>query len=95
MTFGGAFSNHLAATAASGKIMDFKTIGVIRGHEKRQNPTLQFCKDKGMILFQSADQFIVKDTNDFHSTLKNKFGNFIPFLKEELILMLSEVALKF
>ena len=77
LTFGGAFSNHLAATAASGKIMDFKTIGVIRGQEKRQNPTLQFCKDKGMILFPvSRSIYRKKDTNDFHSTLKNKFGKF-------------------
>ena len=31
LTFGGPFSNHLAATAAAGKIMGFETIGIVRG----------------------------------------------------------------
>ena len=33
ITFGGAFSNHIAATAAAGKIAEFETIGIIRGEE--------------------------------------------------------------
>lgn len=33
LTFGGAFSNHIAATAAAGKLCGFKTIGIIRGEE--------------------------------------------------------------
>ncbi|PIX11595.1 MAG: 1-aminocyclopropane-1-carboxylate deaminase, partial [Flavobacteriaceae bacterium CG_4_8_14_3_um_filter_31_8] len=33
LTFGGAFSNHIVATAVAGKIMGFNTIGVIRGDE--------------------------------------------------------------
>jgi 1-aminocyclopropane-1-carboxylate deaminase len=51
LTFGGAFSNHIAATAAAGKEFNFKTIGIIRG-EKYQilNPTLKFASDCGMLL---------------------------------------------
>ena len=33
LTFGGAYSNHIAATAYAGQQNGFKTIGVIRGEE--------------------------------------------------------------
>ena len=49
LTFGGAFSNHIAATAAAGKENNFKTIGIIRGEEYSElNPTLKFATDCGM-----------------------------------------------
>ena len=77
LTFGGAFSNHLAATASAGRIQGFKTIGVVRGDEKVQNPTLQFCQDQGMNLFPvSRATYREKDTVHFHETLKQKFGDF-------------------
>jgi len=51
LTFGGAFSNHIAATAAAGKEHGFKTIGIIRGEEHEElNPTLKFATDCGMLL---------------------------------------------
>ena len=53
-TFGGAFSNHLAATAAAGKWAGVSTIGFVRGEELSQkalNPTLTFCQAEGMKLF--------------------------------------------
>ena len=31
LTFGGAFSNHIHACAAAGKLLNFKTRGIIRG----------------------------------------------------------------
>ena len=51
LTFGGAFSNHIAATAAAGQEFNFNTIGIIRG-EKYQtlNPTLKFASDCRMQL---------------------------------------------
>ncbi len=52
LTFGGAYSNHIAATAAAGKEAGFKTIGIIRGEEHEElNPTLKFATDCGMQLF--------------------------------------------
>lgn len=49
LTFGGAYSNHIYATAAAGKIFGFKTIGVIRGEEHLPlNPTLSFAGKCGM-----------------------------------------------
>lgn len=54
LTFGGAFSNHIAATAAAGKALNVPTIGIIRGEElenpKNFNPTLHYAKTCGMEL---------------------------------------------
>ena len=52
LTFGGAYSNHIHATAAAGTLFGFKTIGVIRGEAHLPlNPTLSFAKRNGMELF--------------------------------------------
>ena len=53
-TFGGAYSNHLAAVAAAGKKVGMPTIGFVRGEElaqKERNPTLAFCEAEGMRLY--------------------------------------------
>lgn len=51
LTFGGAYSNHIAATAAAGKMFGFETIGVIRGElVKPLNPTLSLAQQQGMHL---------------------------------------------
>lgn len=51
LTFGGAFSNHITATAAAGKYLGFKTVGIIRGEEHLPlNASLQFAVDAGMQL---------------------------------------------
>ena len=65
LTFGGAFSNHLTATAAAGKKMNIQTHGVIRGEElknKPLNPSLSFCKENGMKLhFISRENYPLKE----------------------------------
>ena len=52
ITFGGAFSNHIAATAALGKEYNLNTLGVIRGEELQdkwqENPTLKLAHQNGM-----------------------------------------------
>ncbi|MGW1023016.1 1-aminocyclopropane-1-carboxylate deaminase/D-cysteine desulfhydrase [Streptomyces sp. NPDC002577] len=53
VTFGGAYSNHLRATAAAGRLLDLPTIGVVRGHElagRPLNPSLAQCAADGMRL---------------------------------------------
>lgn len=60
LTFGGAYSNHLYATAAAGRVFGFGTIGLVRGDElanKPLNATLAFCREQGMSL-----QFIDRAT---------------------------------
>jgi 1-aminocyclopropane-1-carboxylate deaminase/D-cysteine desulfhydrase-like pyridoxal-dependent ACC family enzyme len=49
LTFGGAYSNHIAATASAGQWLGCKTIGIIRG-ERVDNPTLARAQDAGMQL---------------------------------------------
>ncbi|HLU50973.1 MAG TPA: pyridoxal-phosphate dependent enzyme [Flavobacteriaceae bacterium] len=70
LTFGGAFSNHIAATAAAGKEFGFKTMGIIRGDELennfQNNPTLRFAKNCGMELhFVSRDLYRQKNNPGF------------------------------
>lgn len=50
ITFGGAFSNHLHATAAAGFYYKIPTVGLIRGSYDRDNPTLKDCLRWGMQL---------------------------------------------
>lgn len=64
LTFGGAFSNHIAATAAAGQAMGFDTIGIIRGDELQvdSNPTLRFASECGMkLLFVSREAYRNKE----------------------------------
>ena len=81
LTFGGAFSNHIAATAEAGRIFGFKTIGIIRGEELQdkinENPTLKYAKSCGMTFkFVSRAEFKYKSTTSFLEKLKNEFGDF-------------------
>ena len=53
LTFGGAYSNHLRATAAAGREAGLRTVGVVRGDELRDrelNPVLRAAADDGMEL---------------------------------------------
>jgi 1-aminocyclopropane-1-carboxylate deaminase len=76
LTFGGAFSNHIASAAAIGKQKGFKTVGVIRGEEQLENPTLTRAKENGMQLyFVSRDEYKQKGETDYQLELRNKFGN--------------------
>ncbi|MAW20978.1 MAG: 1-aminocyclopropane-1-carboxylate deaminase [Flavobacteriales bacterium] len=78
LTFGGAYSNHIAATACSAKESGFKSIGVIRGEECFPlNHTLNFAKEQGMeIYYLNRDRYRLKNTDEFICELKQKFGDF-------------------
>ncbi|MHA6279518.1 1-aminocyclopropane-1-carboxylate deaminase/D-cysteine desulfhydrase [Salinimicrobium sp. CAU 1759] len=85
LTFGGAFSNHIAATAAAGKFSGFETVGVIRGEELannlqktlQENATLRFAADCGMKLhFVSRSDYRNKTSEAFIKDLRKKFGDF-------------------
>ncbi|MBC30561.1 MAG: 1-aminocyclopropane-1-carboxylate deaminase [Muricauda sp.] len=83
LTFGGAFSNHLLATACAGKEHGFKTIGIIRGEELKENwkenPTLQMAAAFGMRFhFVSREAYRQKSAPPFLKTLQNTFGDFYP-----------------
>ena len=78
LTFGGAFSNHIAATAAAGKENNLKTIGIIRGEEHLPlNPTLQFAKEHGMeFYYMDRTSYRNKNSEKVVNTLKEKFGDY-------------------
>lgn len=79
LTFGGAYSNHIAATAAVGQKHGIQTIGIIRGVEFKTNlnPTLRQAEANGMQLhFVSRDEYRKKESTEFIKELKNKFGKF-------------------
>ncbi len=65
LTFGGAYSNHIAATAAAGKEFGLKTIGIIRGDEVK-NLTLDLAVENGMELkFVSREVYREKDASQY------------------------------
>ncbi len=81
LTFGGAFSNHIAAVAAAGKEYGFRTIGIVRGEELEgkvaENPTLQFARNCGMELdFISRETYRKKEEPEFLENLNKKWGSF-------------------
>jgi len=80
LTFGGAYSNHIAATAAAGREFGFRCIGVIRGEELAEkiieNPTLHFAASCGMELhFIPRTQYRNKNQSGFLKKIKSEFGN--------------------
>lgn len=85
LTFGGAFSNHILATAVAGKMTGFKTIGIIRGDELSENshqtilenPTLYEAHKNGMEFeFVSREEYRTKTSKAFIEKLKEQFGDF-------------------
>ena len=81
LTFGGAFSNHIAAVAYAAKENGFQSIGIIRGNELEnkvnENPTLSFARKCGMHFeFVSRETYRKKSEPDFIENLKEKHGDF-------------------
>jgi 1-aminocyclopropane-1-carboxylate deaminase len=80
LTFGGAYSNHIYATAAAVNEAGFNSIGVIRGEEleeKELNHTLSFARENGMQLhFVSREEYRSKDEKSYLQNLKKLFGDF-------------------
>lgn len=79
LSFGGAYSNHISAVAASGAILGMETIGVIRGDElsgKEYNPTLAFAASCGMKFhWVSREQYRQRHNPEFLKTLIDIYGD--------------------
>ena len=78
ITFGGAFSNHIAAVAALGKKYQLKTLGIIRGEELQckweENPTLELAHQNGMdFRFVSREEY--RDKDFLTQILQKEFPN--------------------
>jgi 1-aminocyclopropane-1-carboxylate deaminase/D-cysteine desulfhydrase-like pyridoxal-dependent ACC family enzyme len=77
LTFGGAWSNHLAAIAAVSS-KQLAVVAIVRGEEpKVYSDTLNYCQEKGVQLhFVSRKEYRNKTSPAFIEELKNKFGEF-------------------
>ena len=77
LTFGGAYSNHIAATACLAKKNGLNSIGIIRGEKNLPlNTTLRLASKNGMeIHYVSRSDYRLKDSNDFLEKLKFQFGD--------------------
>ncbi|MGH3841148.1 MAG: 1-aminocyclopropane-1-carboxylate deaminase/D-cysteine desulfhydrase [Pseudonocardiaceae bacterium] len=78
LTFGGAYSNHVKATAAAGHYFDFSTIGVIRGEEHVPlNSSLTYATSHGMQLTYMDRSTYRRQTDPaVISDLRSRFGDF-------------------
>jgi 1-aminocyclopropane-1-carboxylate deaminase/D-cysteine desulfhydrase-like pyridoxal-dependent ACC family enzyme len=83
LTFGGAWSNHIYATAAAGKHFGFNTIGIIRGERsKTPSETLIFAEKCGMQLhYVSRAEYKQKHQPDFLQSIKKQFND--PYILPE------------
>lgn len=75
LTFGGAYSNHIAATAFASKLAGMKSIGIIRGEDiTEDNQTLALAKKKGMnIIPISREEYKRKRADDYLNELATKY----------------------
>lgn len=79
LTFGGAYSNHLIATAAACSLAGLRSVGVVRGNElnSRSNDTLKRCVDYGMDLhFVSRSDYDFRNERTFLEELAVQFPNY-------------------
>lgn len=80
LTFGGAYSNHIAATAAMAQALGLHSIGIIRGHELAHSPhnelslTLQRAQAQGMQLhFVSREEYRLRNDAHYLAQLQHRF----------------------
>lgn len=76
ITFGGAYSNHLAATAFACKWLQLKSVGIVRGEQPAVlSSTLRQCMRDGMQLkFVSRQAYALKSTAKFLTAIETEFG---------------------
>ena len=78
LTFGGAYSNHLVATAKACHVAGFESIGIVRGDEltPESNETLKRCSAFGMQLhFVTREDYLLRDDKSYIEQLHIDFPN--------------------
>jgi len=75
ITFGGAFSNHILATAAYTKKKKIDCLAIVRGEEYYElNPLLTLAKEYGMkFSFVSRKEYAKRNDNNYVSELIRKY----------------------
>lgn len=80
LTLGGAYSNHLLATAAACKELGLRAVGLVRGEELTadSNPNLRKCAELGMeLVFLSRDEYAERDEPERQEIWKQRFGRLL------------------
>lgn len=78
LTFGGAYSNHLLATASACNLLNIPSIGIVRGEElsPTSNPLLLRCEELGMQLhFIKREEYTLRNMKEYHEELILQFPN--------------------
>lgn len=78
-TFGGAYSNHLLATASAANRAKIPAIGFVRGEElnENSNTTLQSCSKLGMkLIFISREEYGLRNDKQYIDELKSEHTNY-------------------
>lgn len=78
LTFGGAYSNHLVATAAACKLNGLQSIGIVRGDEltTNSNDTLKRCSEYGMqLVFVSRELYNLRYDYEWWKELQITYPN--------------------
>jgi 1-aminocyclopropane-1-carboxylate deaminase len=76
LTFGGAFSNHLLATASACSNLGMSSVGIVRGDElnANSNPILKRCSELGMqLIFVSREMYENRHDRSYHEVLMLQF----------------------
>lgn len=79
ITFGGAYSNHLIATAQAAYQFGLKAIGIVRGEELNptSNETLRSCSKLGMeLIFVSREEYKSRNEKQYQAQLHDQFENY-------------------
>ena len=78
LTFGGAYSNHIRATAAAGHYFGLSTVGIIRGDEHVPlNPSLSYAVRRGMRLaYMDRGTYRRKRDPEVIAELHERYGEF-------------------
>lgn len=78
LTFGGAYSNHIAATAKVGEELGVPTVGIIRGDELNEssNETLKQASKCGMeLIFTKREEYALRDEKYYQEELRRRHGH--------------------
>jgi 1-aminocyclopropane-1-carboxylate deaminase len=80
LTFGGAYSNHLVATAHAAQIFSLKSIGIVRGDELKidSNYSLESCHKAGMqLIFTGREEYGLRAEKYYEEELRRRHGNYM------------------
>src|SRR4030095_8574283 len=78
ITFGGAWSNHIVATAGACYLQKTKCVGIIRGEEPQQlsSTLLEAANYKMELKFISREKYSQKTSNEFLELIKKEFPGY-------------------